>query len=156
MSTFFVEVLDTYESLDLSTCVNVNTVQVGVLVLEEDEDLLLTMSTMWKILSSLPYSDRVEVVELTFTPHQEFSGIGRPKLEVFPWIEAIQRVQEMFKLVKKIIIRIGTWYRLPQEEIIEAMEDLGLYYLIESDLVDIQMYIWPDSTTTGMPFVSAL
>lgn len=95
------------------------------------------VSTMWKLLSAIP-SHHIDEVSLTFDPKNESLEGNVAELERFPWRELVARLQEMFRNLKKINIRLGGIYFGYGRELapyVAALRQLGLRQLEEEGVV---------------------
>lgn len=130
---FFPAVLPYYESMDLSQCINIRVVHIGVITLDQVNMAKRTssmLSTMWKLLSVLPTTNIIEEIFLTFSPKNV------AEFEKFAWLELILRLQKMFQNLKRTVIRVGAYGFMP---CVEALRQAGMRQLEDDGLVSFEI-----------------
>ena len=132
--------------MDLSQCVNVRVVHIGIITLDQPSPTLRIMHTS---LSALP-SNSVEEIVLTFKPP---TAEEVAQLEHSFWSELVASVQKRFPMLKRIAIRMGFfrngssfWSGNDFHSYIEAWRK----QLEQEALVSLDMIPWG----TGLPAVS--
>ncbi|KIL54632.1 hypothetical protein M378DRAFT_174068 [Amanita muscaria Koide BX008] len=98
------------DSICFSQCTNVHALFIGIILLNESSRISSKMfRTMWRLLSALPSPDYLQEVSIAFRPTDFAIPVGSETqdLAAFRWPSLVDRLQHMFKNLKKINFMIG-------------------------------------------------
>ncbi|KAG6868050.1 hypothetical protein C0993_007977, partial [Termitomyces sp. T159_Od127] len=103
-------VLSAYKELDLTSCVALKAVHIGIICMDHRQTAL--MNTTWKLFEALP-PFAIKTIGLIFDIGVPLDDCTAPLIS-FPWTETIERIQDMFPSSKHIKIKIGCYSDEPK------------------------------------------
>ncbi|KAM6492247.1 hypothetical protein JOM56_011971 [Amanita muscaria] len=138
--------------IDLSQCINVHALFVGIILLDDSSRTSSKMfRTMWQLLSLLPSPDHLQEVSIAFRPTHYALPIGTETkdLAAFQWLSLVDRLQRMFQSLKKINFMVGATQSEKKARVyLNAIRDGGrLGVLEEQGIVKLEIFPMPELST---------
>lgn len=147
------------DMIDLSQCVNVHALSIGIILLDEcARRSRMMFQTLWRLLSAIPSPDRMREISISFRPTDFAYPIGTEAkdLAAFQWLGLVDRLRAMFRSLEKIEFLIGAREFEKSGSYMDALRQGGRLGALEKQgLVQLNVFPMPiDERMVGLNAVT--